>query len=54
VAVAFDTTTVIGESIRDVLQTLAQAIILVIIVILYLLAGLAQHVHFRQSPFRFR
>jgi len=33
VAVAFDTTTVIGESIRDVLQTLAQAIILVIIVI---------------------
>ena len=33
VAVAFDTTTVIGESIRDVLQTLAQAIILVILVI---------------------
>ena len=33
VAVAFDTTTVIGESIRDVLQTLAEAIILVIIVI---------------------
>src|SRR6266550_4584565 len=33
VAVAFDTTTVIGESIRDVLKTLAQAIILVIIVI---------------------
>jgi len=33
VAVAFDTTTVIGESIRDVLQTLAQAIVLVIIVI---------------------
>jgi len=33
VAVAFDTTTVIGESIRDVLQTLAQAVILVIIVI---------------------
>src|SRR5215813_10717530 len=33
VAVAFDTTTVIGESIRDVLQTLTEAIILVIIVI---------------------
>ena len=33
VAVAFDTTTVIGESIRDVMQTLAQAIILVVIVI---------------------
>jgi hydrophobic/amphiphilic exporter-1 (mainly G- bacteria), HAE1 family len=33
VAVAFDTTTVIGESIRDVMQTLAEAIILVIIVI---------------------
>jgi HAE1 family hydrophobic/amphiphilic exporter-1 len=33
VAVAFDTTTVIGESIRDVLKTLAEAIILVIIVI---------------------
>jgi len=33
VAVAFDTTTVIGESIRDVLQTLIEAIILVIIVI---------------------
>ena len=33
VAVAFDTTTVIGESIQDVLQTLAEAIILVIIVI---------------------
>ncbi|HVO58980.1 MAG TPA: efflux RND transporter permease subunit, partial [Dongiaceae bacterium] len=33
VAVAFDTTAVIGESIRDVLQTLAEAIVLVIIVI---------------------
>ena len=33
VAVAFDTTTVIGESIRDVLMTLTEAIILVIIVI---------------------
>jgi len=33
VAVAFDTTTVIGESIRDVLQTLLQAILLVVIVI---------------------
>jgi hydrophobic/amphiphilic exporter-1 (mainly G- bacteria), HAE1 family len=33
VAVAFDTTTVIGESIRDVLLTLIEAIILVIIVI---------------------
>src|SRR5262245_18373372 len=33
VAVAFDHTTVIGESIRDVLQTLIEAIILVIIVI---------------------
>jgi HAE1 family hydrophobic/amphiphilic exporter-1 len=33
VAVAFDTTTVIGESIRDVMQTLAEAIILVVIVI---------------------
>jgi HAE1 family hydrophobic/amphiphilic exporter-1 len=33
VAVAFDTTTVIGQSIRDVLQTLIEAIILVIIVI---------------------
>ena len=33
VAVAFDTTTVIGESIRDVLTTLMEAIILVIIVI---------------------
>jgi hydrophobic/amphiphilic exporter-1 (mainly G- bacteria), HAE1 family len=33
VAVAFDTTTVIGESIRDVLMTLAEAIILVIVVI---------------------
>src|SRR6516165_1048412 len=33
VAVAFDTTTVIGESIRDVLQTLLEAIILVVIVI---------------------
>jgi hydrophobic/amphiphilic exporter-1 (mainly G- bacteria), HAE1 family len=33
VAVAFDTTTVIGESIRDVLETLIEAIILVIIVI---------------------
>src|SRR5215475_323599 len=33
VAVAFDTTTVIGESIRDVLHTLIEAIILVIIVI---------------------
>jgi HAE1 family hydrophobic/amphiphilic exporter-1 len=33
VAVAFDTTTVIGESIRDVMKTLAEAIILVIIVI---------------------
>jgi len=32
-AVAFDTTTVIGESIRDVLVTLAQAIFLVIFVI---------------------
>src|SRR6516162_8921868 len=32
-AVAFDTTTVIGESIQDVLQTLLQAIILVVIVI---------------------
>ncbi len=32
-AVAFDTTTVIGESIRDVLVTLLQAIVLVIIVI---------------------
>jgi HAE1 family hydrophobic/amphiphilic exporter-1 len=32
-AVAFDTTTVIGESIRDVLITLLQAILLVIIVI---------------------
>jgi len=33
VAVAFDTTTVIGESIRDVMKTLAEAILLVIIVI---------------------
>src|SRR5262249_37686904 len=33
VAVAFDTTTVIGESIRDVLETLGEAILLVIIVI---------------------
>ena len=33
VAVAFDTTTVIGESIRDVMQTLLMAITLVIIVI---------------------
>jgi len=33
VAVAFDTTTVIGESIRDVMQTLIEAIILVVIVI---------------------
>jgi HAE1 family hydrophobic/amphiphilic exporter-1 len=33
VAVAFDTTTVIGESIRDVLQTLIEAILLVVIVI---------------------
>jgi len=33
VAVAFDTTTVIGESIQDVLQTLIEAILLVIIVI---------------------
>jgi hydrophobic/amphiphilic exporter-1 (mainly G- bacteria), HAE1 family len=32
-AVAFDTTTVIGESIRDVLITLAEAIVLVIVVI---------------------
>jgi len=32
-AVAFDTTTVIGESIRDVLITLAEAIMLVIVVI---------------------
>jgi HAE1 family hydrophobic/amphiphilic exporter-1 len=32
-AVAFDTTTVIGESIRDVLITLGQAILLVVIVI---------------------
>ncbi|HSC44314.1 MAG TPA: multidrug efflux RND transporter permease subunit [Candidatus Acidoferrum sp.] len=33
VAVAFDTTTVIGESIRDVMQTLIEAVILVVIVI---------------------
>ena len=33
VAVAFDTTTVIGESIRDVMVTLAEAIVLVILVI---------------------
>jgi len=33
VAVAFDTTTVIGESINDVLQTLFEAILLVVIVI---------------------
>jgi HAE1 family hydrophobic/amphiphilic exporter-1 len=33
VAVAFDTTTVIGESIQDVMQTLLQAIVLVVIVI---------------------
>ena len=33
VAVAFDTTTVIGESINDVLQTLIEAILLVVIVI---------------------
>ncbi len=33
VAVAFDTTTVIGESIQDVLQTLTIAVVLVIIVI---------------------
>jgi hydrophobic/amphiphilic exporter-1 (mainly G- bacteria), HAE1 family len=33
VAVAFDTTTVIGESIRDVLKTLGEAIVLVVIVI---------------------
>src|SRR6201997_952259 len=33
VAVAFDTTTVIGESIRDVLQTLIEAILLVVVVI---------------------
>jgi HAE1 family hydrophobic/amphiphilic exporter-1 len=32
-AVAFDTTTVIGESIQDVLQTLLEAILLVVIVI---------------------
>ena len=32
-AVAFDTTTVIGESIQDVLITLAQAIVLVVVVI---------------------
>ena len=32
-AVAFDTTTVIGESIQDVLQTLLEAIVLVVIVI---------------------
>jgi len=44
-AVAFDTTTVIGESIRDVLITLLQAILLVIIVIYVFFAGLEEHVH---------
>ena len=40
---AFDTTEAVGESIRDVLTTLLEAIVLVILVIFIFLAGLAQH-----------
>lgn len=36
-AVAFDTTTVIGDSIREVLKTLAEAIVIVIVVIFFFL-----------------
>jgi len=36
-AIAFDTTTVVGDSIREVLQTLAEAIVIVIIVIFFFL-----------------
>lgn len=36
-AIAFDTTTVVGDSIREVLQTLVEAIVIVIIVIFFFL-----------------
>ncbi|MHB8301450.1 MAG: efflux RND transporter permease subunit [Acidobacteriaceae bacterium] len=36
-ALAFDTTTVVGDSIREVLQTLAEAIVIVIVVIFFFL-----------------
>jgi len=36
-AIAFDTTTVVGDSIREVLQTLAEAIVIVIVVIFFFL-----------------
>lgn len=36
-AIAFDTTTVVGDSIREVLQTLGEAIVIVIIVIFFFL-----------------
>ena len=36
-AIAFDTTTVVGDSIREVLQTLAEAVVIVIIVIFFFL-----------------
>ncbi len=36
-AVAFDTTTVVGDSIREVLKTLAEAIVIVIVVIFFFL-----------------
>ena len=36
-AIAFDTTTVVGDSIREVLKTLAEAIVIVIIVIFFFL-----------------
>ncbi len=42
---AFDTTEAVSESIRDVLTTLIEAIVLVILVIFIFLAGLAQHDH---------
>ena len=62
-AVAFDTTTVIGESIRDVLITLLQAVLLVIFVIYVFLqdwrstlipaitipVSLVGHVYFRKA-----
>src|SRR6185312_11051774 len=36
-AIAFDTTTVVGDSIREVLETLVEAIVIVIIVIFFFL-----------------
>ncbi len=36
-AIAFDTTTIVGDSIREVIQTLAEAIVIVIVVIFFFL-----------------